>query len=158
MSIVFGGMRVKKVYSTAEVCELFQIHKSTLFRWEREGRLPNIPRRAGQRQFSEEHLKMISQLKLEALSRQYANAAKREDLQELEALHPQISWYKLLGGAILGVNELKQMENISDEMIVNLLRVAIDRFSPEDQLFWNIIQAVCYHKERENRDVSPTEE
>lgn len=35
---------LKKGYKTIEICEMFDISKSTLFRWEKEGMISNIGR------------------------------------------------------------------------------------------------------------------
>lgn len=37
-------LRSKKRYKTRDVCNLFDISKATLFRWEKEGLLSNVSR------------------------------------------------------------------------------------------------------------------
>jgi len=34
----------KKLYKTNEICDLFDISRATLFRWERQGRISGPPR------------------------------------------------------------------------------------------------------------------
>lgn len=52
--------------SSSEVCAIFGISKSTLFRWEREGIIPEVPRvRVGlmeERVYGAEHLRRIAGL------------------------------------------------------------------------------------------------
>jgi hypothetical protein len=43
----FGPMRKtakKKIYKTSEICDLFDISKATLFRWEKEGLISSVGR------------------------------------------------------------------------------------------------------------------
>lgn len=37
-------MKKNKKYNTQEVCEIFDISKATLFRWESEGQITNVMR------------------------------------------------------------------------------------------------------------------
>ena len=39
-----GDGRMKKRFSTKEICDLFDISKATLFRWEREGVISSVGR------------------------------------------------------------------------------------------------------------------
>ena len=39
-----GDVPKKKLYKTNEVCEMFDISRATLFRWEREGLITGPPR------------------------------------------------------------------------------------------------------------------
>jgi DNA-binding transcriptional MerR regulator len=53
----------KKTYKTREICELFDISKVTLFRWEKEKKISNVSRDwRGWRVYSEAHVKEIQQI------------------------------------------------------------------------------------------------
>ena len=50
------------VYTPAEICELFDIARTTLFRWEKEGVMPAVARdKKGNRIYTDKHLKSIGQ-------------------------------------------------------------------------------------------------
>jgi DNA-binding transcriptional MerR regulator len=53
----------KKLYKTKEICDLFDISKATLFRWEKEGRISNVGRDwRNWRLYSDRNLKEIRRI------------------------------------------------------------------------------------------------
>lgn len=56
-------MNKNKKYNTQEVCEIFDISKATLFRWESEGQITNVMRDwRNWRIYSEENLAEIKNI------------------------------------------------------------------------------------------------
>ena len=55
--------RRKKWYKTNQVCELFDVSRATLFRWEREGLIAGPPRDwRNWRLYSQDHVEQIKRL------------------------------------------------------------------------------------------------
>ena len=84
-------------YSTAEICEMFGISKSTLFRWEREGLLPPISRDlSGQRLYTQKHLNAISERQKKQLGKRYASAIASNDQNSLAQISEALALRKFL--------------------------------------------------------------
>jgi len=133
-------------YSTAEICEMFSISKSTLFRWERDGHLPSIPRDiTGQRQYSQEHIKAISERQKKQLSRQYAHAIKAGDEESLIQISEAVALRKFLEGDVTGLYELAELSTVSPDTLRQIMQIALEQYNPEDQLFCEIIRVLWEH-------------
>ncbi len=147
-------MARKHTYSTVEVCELFGISRSTLFRWEKEDWFPHVERDAmGQRLYTDTHLQAIAQRLRERYKRQYDQAATTEDKRRMENLARTLSFVKFLEGKIEGLQELAEYDELSDHIVTQLLRFALDRYSPSDPEFCQIVYVVydqC-HKRTQGR-------
>src|ERR1035438_3897641 len=60
----------KRRYTPAEICEIFAVSKSTLFRWEQEAVIPPVPRdEKHQRLYTSEHVRAISRRQGDVLRR-----------------------------------------------------------------------------------------
>ena len=82
-------MAEDRTYSTAEICDMFGVSKSTLFRWERDGLLPSVDRDVnGQRQYSQIHLEAISGRLIKRLGKEMVQAATRENLSLIHISEP----------------------------------------------------------------------
>ncbi|MDX2030472.1 MAG: MerR family transcriptional regulator [Blastocatellia bacterium] len=71
----------ERTYTPAEVCELFDVARTTLFRWEEQEEIPKAIRREGERIYTQEHLQTIQSLMRKRL-REEINAASRYDPDE----------------------------------------------------------------------------
>jgi DNA-binding transcriptional MerR regulator len=76
----------ERTYTPAEVCELFDVARTTLFRWEEQEEIPKAVRVGGERIYTQEHLRTIQALMRKRL-REEINAASRYD-QDQE--HPTV--------------------------------------------------------------------
>jgi DNA-binding transcriptional MerR regulator len=131
-------MASNQMYSSAEVCKMLDISKSTLFRWEADGLLPPVRRSLkGQRQYTEEHIRAISQ---EQLRKQFKRIVKSEADQR-EVMEVQ-SLVKFLAGDVTGLTELAQYHRLSLRTIRELIRVALKQYEPGDPTFCEIIEVV----------------
>lgn len=133
-------------YSPADICEMFGIAKSTLFRWESEGWLPRVGRDLnGQRQYTLEHIKTISERQRQQLGRQLAQVAEVEDKRRLEEISETLSLLKFLKGnedSVIGLSELAEYEHPSPQTIRQLQLTALKQYEPGDVLFTKIAEVV----------------
>lgn len=135
-----------QVYSTAEICEMFGISKSTLFRWEREGQLPVIPRDiSGQRQYTLDHVAAISERQKKQLGKRYAHAIKAGDETSLIRISEAVALRKFLEGDITGLYELAELPEVSNETLLQIMQIGLDQYEPGDQTFCEIIRVLWEH-------------
>ncbi|MGQ4809597.1 hypothetical protein NKDENANG_03020 [Candidatus Entotheonellaceae bacterium PAL068K] len=134
-------MALDRVYSTAEICKLFQISKSTLFRWEREQMLPPVGRDlANQRQYTHEHVQAIRTRRMQQLGARLEQTDRLRDDAALQAIWETITLHKFLGGNVLGLEELAGYRRLSPETISQLLQVALDQYEVGSETFCRILQ------------------
>jgi DNA-binding transcriptional MerR regulator len=139
---------VKKdqIFSTAEVCEMFSISKSSLFRWEREGLLPAIPRDInGQRQYNPDHISAISKRQKKKLGKQYAHAIKTGDETSLLQISEAVAMRKFLEGDVTGLYELAELPEVSNETLLQIMQIGMDQYEPGDPTFCEIIRVLWEH-------------
>ena len=143
----------EKIYTTAEVCEMFNLSKSTLFRWEREGVLPPIPREiGGQRKYGQEHLRLISERQKEKLKRSYAQIAESGDEDSYWEISETLALNKFLEGDPTGLLELREHPQVSAETQMQLLKIAVEQYRPGDPVFHEIISVICEHSRPARRE------
>jgi DNA-binding transcriptional MerR regulator len=134
------------VYATAEICAMFSISKSTLFRWEREGQLPPIPRDiSGQRQYSLDHLIAISERQKKKLGVQYAHAIKDGNEISLLQISEAVAMRKFLEGDITGLYELAELPEVSNDTLKQIMQIGLDQYEPGDRIFCEIIRVLWEH-------------
>lgn len=127
-------------YSPAEICEMFDIAKSTLFRWEGEGWFPRVGRTlTGERQYTQEQIMAISEKLRRQLGKQYERLAEVEAESQLEKLSEAMSFLKFLQGNDTGLYELAEYENPTPQRIRQLLLTAIKQYEPGDPTFTDIM-------------------
>jgi DNA-binding transcriptional MerR regulator len=134
----------KKRYTPAEVCEIFDISKSTLFRWEKEGRISSPDRDLRQqRWYTQGHMAEIGRLLFRRQAQQLANTEHQPGAeQRMDALHEQISLNKFaVLGDIRGLYELAERETLAKATIRQLLLEA-SRRDPSDEAFRWIVKRV----------------
>jgi DNA-binding transcriptional MerR regulator len=137
----------EKIYTTAEVCEMLDLSKSTLFRWEREGILPPVPRDiTGQRRYGQEHLRLINEKQRESLGRRYEQIAeKNNDPANFWAIHEAQAVRELIEGDLTGLYDLHENPQLSAKTIRQLLQIALDRYQPNESAFSEIIEVIWKH-------------
>jgi DNA-binding transcriptional MerR regulator len=135
-------------YTPSELCDMLNISKSTLFRWEREGVLPpptrdQLDQRHG-RIYTQEHIQAIGQKQKEQLEKQYDHASKDRswDRRSLRELLETNSLRKFLEGNEIGLRELREHDQLLPKTIRTLLQVALEQCEPDDDIFCDIIQVV----------------
>jgi len=139
-------MTTHRIYSPAEVCGMFNVSKSTLFRWERDGLLPPVGRDlSGQRRYTDEHLRVLAERQVEKLSRQFKWAAERDaDLSvHLNVLESHSLTKFVYKGDLTGLYELAEYPRLSPHAIRELLQVALDQYGPEDPVFAEIVRVAA---------------
>jgi len=139
---------VKKnhIYSTAEVCEMFNISKSTLFRWERDGELPPIARDiTGQRQYNLDHITAISEKQKKQLGKRYAHAIKTGNETSLIRITEAVAIRKFLEGDITGLYELAELPDVTPDTLRQIMQIGLDQYQPGDRTFCEIIRVLWEH-------------
>lgn len=125
---------------------MFNISKSTLFRWEREGQLPLVPRDiSGQRQYNQEHISAISDRQKQQLGKQFAHAIKAGNETNLLRISEAISMRKFLEGDITGIYELAELQEVSNDTLRQLMQIGLDQFEPGERTFCEIIRVLWEH-------------
>jgi DNA-binding transcriptional MerR regulator len=123
------------------------ISKTTLFRWESEGKLAQPPRDLrGHRRYGEEELRAIAELvELEPLKARIRQLYESDDpaaRRELSALSERLSLDKLLYlRDLTGLHELDESPSLRPETIRRLLEEAL-RYETTDDVFREIIRIV----------------
>lgn len=136
-------MSGERVYSPNDICKMFNISKSTLFRWEQEEWFPRVSRDLrGQRQYTQAHIQAISEKQKEQLSKQFGRAADVENNATLEGIAQAISLHKFLEGDMTGLYELAEYPRLPPDIILQLAQRALERYTPADKAFCEIMQVV----------------
>ncbi len=144
-------MKDGRRYSTVEVCEMFRVSRSTLFRWEREGMLGEVERGIDDdRKYSSENLKLLRNKKF---SKQYKSQIVQSDKSKYNINHykqnitnitQDMSVSKVLIGDITGLVELEdQQEPLKPKHAQHLLRFATNELEPKDEQFCRIIHLIA---------------
>lgn len=134
-------MASDRVYSPAEICELFSISKSTLLRWEGQAWFPQVVRDlTNQRQYTQEHIQAIS---LKQDRKQFEQAAKADDEGRLREIQEAVSLHKFVySGNKTGLHQLAEYPRLSADTIRQLLRVALEEYELGGETFCEIIRVV----------------
>jgi len=118
--------------STAEVCDLFQISRSTLFRWENKpGVRPSRDRRA-QRQYGPEALAAIR----ERCITSWVEGSR--DLDTMATALEHLFLAKMHSNELVGLVELRELARatpLAPTTVKKLLGFAMERLDPDDQEF-----------------------
>lgn len=133
-------------YSPAQVAEMFNVSKSTLYRWEREGKLPRPARDLRGRQYGREELRVIAQLaEIEPLKRRIHQVYELDDpaaTEALEDLAEKLSLDKfVMLHDLTGLYELAERPKLKSETIRRLLQEAL-QYEPTDEVFKEIIRII----------------
>ena len=150
-------MPLNSRYSPAEVCELFDISKSTLLRWEREGTLPspsrNVSDQREPRVYTQHDVQIIARKQEDELGARYQATSRRLDehrrsgrehtLERLQELMQLRSLRKFLAGNELGLAELSEYPQLYPRTLRVLARLALEHSSPEEPDFAHILRVVA---------------
>lgn len=138
----------ERKYTPAEVCALFGISKSTLFRWEREGRISRPERgRRGERFYGR---KQIAEIGKNLFHQQVKQLMKSEGEpgveQRMRELAEQISRMKFVAfgnkGGLFELDEMARNRGLSEETVRALLDEAA-RLGPAHEHFRVILEVVA---------------
>lgn len=129
------------IYSPSEVCETFDIAKSTLYRWEQDGKISPAPRKLnGEREYSEDHIKKIAEIKRDVLSRELQRASQIGDKERWRQIHNAISQIKALYlNDVTGLRELAEYDTIPNQVIKELL-IKASNLDPKEHFFRGIVE------------------
>lgn len=135
-------MKSDKKYLPVEIYKMFDISKSTLFRWEKEAGFPPLERGDnGERQYDQNHVHWIGKKKVARLKRQYQLASKAEDKDRMKEIHALLTKYKVLYlEDPTGFNELP-FHHYDEETLKDLLKKATE-YESSNPAFQAIIAAV----------------
>ena len=142
-------MKKDKKYLPVDIYKMFDISKSTLFRWEKEDSFPPLERGDnGERQYDQSHVRWIGEKKVARLKRQYNFAIKAEDLERMEEIQTLLTKYKVLYlEDPTGLGEL-QFHHYDEATLKELLEKATDYESSDPQ--FRAIVAAVYKQAMEN--------
>lgn len=128
-----------KRYSSGEIVRKFGIVKNTLFKWEREGKIPQAKRDwRGHRYYDTEHLHAIDRAKLKSLEKEMADAVRSDNLEKQNEIHQRLSIQKLREAGTkrrLGFSELEHYRHLADGPTLELLQVMPQLGKPSSQDF-----------------------
>ncbi len=133
---------MERTYSTAKVCEMFEISKSTLFRWEREkvGWLPPVRRDINdERQYTSDHIEAIRKY---LNKKKYRSATSAEDVARLGEVEEKATLRKFISQRELATLHNLGERELSDETIKQLLQIALEDYSPRNDVFREIIKVI----------------
>jgi DNA-binding transcriptional MerR regulator len=135
----------ERTLSPAEICEVFDIAKSTLLRWEREQQIPTADRDSlGERRYGGTHLRAVAE---KVLKSRYAIASRSENASALEELTELSALCKFLAGDELGLDELRERRHLSERTIKGLLSLALQLRSADEE-FARIVEVLWSHVNR----------
>jgi len=137
-------MSSSRTYSPADICKMFGISKSTLFRWEQEEWFPAPARDLkGERQYSTEHIRAISEAQKQKLGKEYERALEAENGASLQQYAEAVSLRKFLANEPTGLRELAEYPTLDPATIILLLKVAMEQYEPSDPMFYDIVKVAC---------------
>jgi|HubBroStandDraft_5_1064220.scaffolds.fasta_scaffold53694_2 hypothetical protein len=141
-------MQVKdkaRFFTTAEVCDLFGISRSTLFRWEKDPDFPSVGRdrgKANMRLYGKSEMRAV---RTKSMSGLFRAASRDNDIEALRGAHELLYLRKLQSGDFVGIDELRSFaedNRLSPGTLQQLVRLAGERVDPEDENFRNLIEIV----------------
>lgn len=131
-------------YSTAEVCEMFSISKSTLFRWEREGSISPANRdKTDQRLYTEENLREIGQRLENQLKTKFKRRIGTDDEKEIAKAHEELYVWKFIQNEPSALDELENYPILSADSIRKLCRINLERNEPSSITFYRVAKIIA---------------
>lgn len=130
--------------SSAEVCELFEISKSTLFRWEKEKRFPKPLRDSNnQRLYSIDQIKAINERKRYSQYEKFTATEDPNNISNLKKIHIENSLYKLIIGNAGGIKELKEHGRLEPDEIITAIKILLRCHMPDSIFFCETIEMIA---------------
>lgn len=139
---------MEKVYSPVQICQKFNIVKSTLLRWEKEGHIPAPGRNLrGERQYTQAHYEAIGRHVQSSRHRrrfeQILNGASDDAHHKLKHLGEQFALFKFIHlGDHTGLIELREYTPLQPATLHQLIKTAAEDYHPGQGTFWQIIDLV----------------
>jgi DNA-binding transcriptional MerR regulator len=148
-------MRAQRTYAPAEICEIYGIARSTLFRWEAEGVIPTVARDiTNQRRYTHEHIRAINKRQYGQLRQRFERALQSEDRLIQTEIMECLSLRKFMEGDVTGLYELGESPSLTPRTIRQLLRAAIEECEPTDALFSEILEVILKNTRVKSRPVT----
>lgn len=124
-------------YSPHQICEIFEISKSTLLRWEREGIIPFARRdpRTDQRLYTEEDFHIIGEQINKQIRQKFDRVVKSGDSEELLRTYEDLYVSRFIQGEPLAMSELENVNRLSASSIMKLWRFGLARYEPTSPMF-----------------------
>jgi DNA-binding transcriptional MerR regulator len=128
-------------FSPAQICQMFKIAKTTLFRWEQEKKISPTSRKLnGEREYTQDHIREIAAIQQEVLARQYEQACLAEDDARIGLIEAEMTRLKTLYlDSNNGLIELAERNAVPDILRHDLLVKASD-LTPDDPTYKEIIE------------------
>jgi DNA-binding transcriptional MerR regulator len=151
---------MENAYSPAQVCKKFNISKSTLLRWEANGRIPAPHRNLrGERRYTQEHYQAIARfVQLRQHGKRYAQimAEEAQDAHtELERLGEANALFKFVNlHDVTGLVELREYAPLQPATIRQLLQAAVNDYDPGEKRFWDILDVVVTSRPESQSHIS----
>ena len=142
----------KTKYSPAEICKMFDISKTTLFRWEEEGKISQVVRKINKvREYSKVHVKEIAKMQVRSLTELYDKAVETENEGQMKQIHEGLTRIKILYlEDVTGLYELAQQTSLSETTVRELIHKLSD-VETKSPLFASIINLLQLHVEKSAR-------
>ena len=148
-------------YSPAEICKWFGIPRTTLFRWENAGEIPNTDRGSkGERVYAQKHIKKIAELARARLSEEIDLAARYHPASQAITLDflERLGLIKFFSSrnddrdrGLEALEGLARQKRFSPETESALFEEA-QRRPPEDKIRQRILQLILFHDQQRSKD------
>lgn len=144
----------KRVFFPSDVCRIFNLPRTTLFRWESEGKIPNVPRRKKDRYYLPEHMEIIKNLVLGRVSKDYSHAdsqikketqALLEERYRAKFIYSEDQINALNHLQELGVNDIGELSPITIQMLVDEA-MKLDRGDEIRKRIWKLLTKYDDHE------------
>ena len=132
------------IKSTEEVCRIFGISKSTLFRWERWGRIPR-PKRTGKMKERIYASAQLEALLIICFRPVFDQAFADEDLAAITNAFESLFLAKVMIGKAVGIDEIcafARQRPLASSTMKKLLSAATTQFEAESLEFKALVGAV----------------
>jgi hypothetical protein len=126
------------LFSPVQICQMFGISKTSLLRWEREGKIPLAHRTLeGERQYTIDDVNRIAEIRI---GHHYNRAVTPYDPERLEKLHEEITRLKILYiDPQVGLLELAAHKPAPEGLIRDLL-IKASQLDLKDPIYKDIIE------------------
>jgi transcriptional regulator with XRE-family HTH domain len=137
----------ERLYSPNEICEIFEISKSTLLRWEREKIIPPAKRdiRTDQRQYTEKDFHEIGEQIKKQLRQKFERVTKSGNYEDMKHTFEDLYVARFVTGELTAVAELENFKDLSPSSLKKICKVGFERFEPSSPMFYRLAYLVGDH-------------
>jgi hypothetical protein len=123
---------------------MFNISKSTLLRWEREGSIARAQRmpNSDQRFYSQDEIKAIGRNMEPKLRQQFARAYEDEDIPLIQQAHEALYLWKFLIDKPGSFEELESIK-LSAPTLRKLQRIGLERYEPDEPQYARLLSIMA---------------